>query len=94
MKLEDFMLPCMSKQLFGMDCPGCGMQRSLLLVLKGEFSEAFFMFPAIYTTILFFVSIGLHFVDKSRNYHKIIVPIAIINAFIMIISYIYKQTNL
>lgn len=94
MKLEDFMLPCMSKQLFGMDCPGCGMQRSLLLVLKGDFADAFFMFPAIYTTIIFFLSVGLHFVDKSRNYHKIIVPIAVINALIMIISYIYKQTNL
>jgi Protein of unknown function (DUF2752) len=93
MKLEDFMVPCMSKSLFGIDCPGCGTQRALLLVFKGDFINAFFMFPAIYTVILFFIFIGLHFIDKSRNYHVIIRSLAIVNAVIMIVSYIYKQTH-
>lgn len=93
MKVEDYMLPCMNKSLFGIDCLGCGTQRALLLVLKGEFVQAFYTFPAIYTTILFFVIIGLHFLDKARNYHKIIIFLAILNAIIMIISYFYKQTN-
>lgn len=93
MKLEDFMIPCMSKQLFGMDCPGCGMQRSVALLFRGDFAEAFHMFPAIYTTIPLFLFIGLHFMDKRRNYHKLIVPIAILNAVIMIIAYFYKLTH-
>ncbi|MGH2667072.1 DUF2752 domain-containing protein [Flavobacterium sp.] len=93
MKIEDYMIPCMNKSLFGVDCPGCGTQRALLLVLKGEFTEAFCMFPAIYTLIPFFVITGLHFIDKSRNYHKLMVSLAIVNAVIMIISYIYKQTH-
>ena len=93
MKIEDFMIPCINKTLFGIDCFGCGTQRALLLVLKGEFAEAFYMFPAIYTTILFFIILGLNFIDKSRNYHKIIISLAIINAFIMVISYFYKLTN-
>ena len=93
MKAEDFMLPCMNKSLFGIECFGCGTQRALLLVFKGEFVQAFYTFPAIYTTILFFIIIGLHFLDKSRDYHKVIIFLAIINAIIMIISYFYKQTN-
>jgi hypothetical protein len=93
MKIEDFMIPCVNKTLFGIDCFGCGTQRAFVLILKGEFSEAFYMFPAIYTTILFFIILGLNFIDKSRNYHKIIVSLAIINAIIMIISYFYKLTN-
>ena len=93
MKAEDFMLPCMNKSLFGIECFGCGTQRALLLVFKGEFVQAFYTFPAIYTTILFFVIIGLHFLDKSRDYHKVIIFLAILNAIIMIISYFYKQTN-
>jgi hypothetical protein len=93
MKVEDFMIPCINKTLFGVDCLGCGTQRALILILKGEFIEAFYMFPAIYTTILFFIILGLNFIDKSRNYHKIIISLAIINAFIMVISYIYKLTN-
>jgi hypothetical protein len=93
MKIEDFMIPCVNKTLFGIDCFGCGTQRAFLLILKGEFVEAFYMFPAIYTTILFFIILGLNFIDKSRNYHKIIISLAIINAIIMIISYFYKLTN-
>lgn len=90
MDLEKYMIPCMNKQLFGFDCPGCGMQRSLALILKGEFADAFFMFPAIYTLVAFFGMVALHFLDKKRNYHKIIVGLGIINGLIMIISYIYK----
>lgn len=93
MKLEDFMIPCLSKKLFGLDCPGCGMQRAFVMLIKGDFADAFHMFPAIYTTIPLFLLIGLHFVDKSRNYSKLIIPFAIINAVIMITAYFYKLTN-
>jgi hypothetical protein len=92
--IEKYMIPCLNKKLFGVECLGCGTQRALLLILKGQFSEAFFQFPAIYTTIVFFCFVTLHFLDKSRNYHKAIVTLAIINAIIMIVSYIYKMTHL
>jgi len=88
------MIPCMNKKLFGVECLGCGTQRALILLLRGEFTAAFHMFPAIFTTILFFGVLGLNFIDKSRNYHKTIISLAIINAIIMIVSYIYKMTNL
>jgi len=92
--IEKYMIPCLNKKLFGVECLGCGTQRALLLIFKGQFSDAFYQFPAIYTTILFFGILGLHFLDKSRNYHKIIVSLAIVNAIIMIVSYIYKMTTL
>jgi len=92
--IEKYMIPCLNKKLFGVECLGCGTQRALLMILKGQFSDAFYQFPAIYTTILFFGILGLHFLDKSRNYHKIIVSLAVVNAIIMIVSYIYKMTNL
>jgi len=91
--MEEYMLPCLSKKYFGMECMGCGSQRALLLVFKGEFSEAFFMFPAIYTTLLFFIFIGLNFIDKTRNYHKLIISSAIINAIVMVGAFIYKTSN-
>lgn len=94
MDIEKYMIPCLNKKLFGVECLGCGTQRALLLIFKGQFSDAFYQFPAIYTTILFFGILGLHFLDKSRNYHKIIVSLAIVNAIIMIVSYIYKMTTL
>jgi hypothetical protein len=83
----------MNKSLFGVDCIGCGVQRSILLLINGEFIKAFYQFPAIYTTILLFIFIGLHLINKKRDYQKIIIALAIINNIIMIISYIYKITN-
>lgn len=89
--MEDYMLPCLFKQTFGIDCIGCGIQRSIALLLKGQFENAFYMFPAIYTTLLFFLSVGLFVVDKKHNYQKIVITLAIVNAIIMIISYVYKM---
>jgi hypothetical protein len=83
----------MNKSLFGVDCIGCGAQRSIRLLINGEFIKAFYQFPAIYTTILLFIFIGLQLINKKRDYQKIIIAIAIINTIIMIISYIYKITN-
>lgn len=91
--MEEYMIPCMNKKIFGFDCPGCGIQRAFAMIFRGEFADAFFMFPAIYTTIVFFIFIGLNFLDKSRNYHKLIISFAIINALIIIVSYIHKITN-
>jgi multisubunit Na+/H+ antiporter MnhC subunit len=89
--MEKYMLPCMFKKMFGIDCIGCGIQRAIYFVFQGEFEKAFFMFPAIYTTILFFISIALFVIDKKHNYHKIIIFLAITNAVIMIVSYVYKM---
>jgi hypothetical protein len=88
------MLPCINKKIFGVDCFGCGAQRAFLLIIKGEFKDAFIVFPAIYTTILFIFFVILLLFDKNKeyfngklNYHKIVVFLAILNAVIMIISY-------
>ncbi|WP_237708876.1 DUF2752 domain-containing protein [Gillisia marina] len=40
--MEELLLPCLNKQLFDIDCYGCGGQRSILLLLKGDFHGAFF----------------------------------------------------
>lgn len=85
------MLPCLNKSIFGIDCLGCGTQRAIVLIGQGEFIKAFYMFPAIYTLLLFFGAVILNFIDLSRNYHKIMIGLAITNAFIMVASYVLKM---
>ncbi|UUV21075.1 DUF2752 domain-containing protein [Flavobacterium sp. CBA20B-1] len=89
--MEEYMLPCMHKKLFGVECMGCGTQRAAYMVTQGDFVGAFKMYPAIYTTALLFAFILLHFIDKKRKYHKIIIFLAILNAIIMVFAYIYKR---
>lgn len=93
MALEDYMLPCPSKKFFGIECFGCGSQRALALILKGDFIGAFLMFPAIYPLLMFLLCSILHFIDRKRNYGKAIIFFAIISVLIMIISYFYRQLN-
>lgn len=91
MDLEKYMIPCLSKTLFGVECLGCGFQRAFLLLLRGDFAAAFGMYPAVYTTLLFLGTIGVHFADKSRNYQKFIVGMAVLNGLFMVGGYFYKH---
>ncbi len=54
---EDQMLPCLSKQLLDLECPGCGLQRSVVLLLQGEFKASFLMYPGLYPLMLLFALI-------------------------------------
>lgn len=90
---EDYMLPCLNKKLFGVDCMGCGMQRSASLVLQGEFTDAFYMYPAIYSLIALFLFISVNFFLKFKNSNKIISILTIMSVATIIISYIVKITH-
>lgn len=89
--MEEFMLPCLNKQIFGIDCLGCGAQRAFFLVLQGDFSSAFKMYPAIYSLLLllFFLIFNLFF--KFRNDWYIKLGLIILNAFIIILAYLIKM---
>ncbi|WOD45295.1 DUF2752 domain-containing protein [Hwangdonia lutea] len=87
------MLPCLNKTLFGMDCMGCGLQRSVSLVFQGQFVEAFYMYPAIYSLILLFISIVINIFFKFKHSNKVITILAIISVLTIITSFIIKLIN-
>ncbi|TXD56590.1 DUF2752 domain-containing protein [Polaribacter sp. IC066] len=88
--LEEYMLPCFSKTFFGFDCLGCGLQRSLLLLINGNFIDAFKMYPAIFTLLALFLFILLNFKAKFKQSKKIISSLAYLNVSIMVLSYLIK----
>ncbi|MGV2450831.1 UNVERIFIED_CONTAM: DUF2752 domain-containing protein [Ralstonia mannitolilytica] len=91
MNMDDFMLTCPSKKFLGVECLGCGAQRAILLVFEGKFSEAFQMYPAVYTLLLFFLILGVSFIDRKRKYSKILMIMVVVNLIIMVIGYMYKH---
>lgn len=94
LQLEDYMLPCLNKKLFGVDCLGCGMQRAINLLIQGEFVAAFKMYPAIYTLIILFGYILLNIKFKFQSAQKIISILAVLNILIILISYLLKMNQL
>jgi len=87
--LEENMLSCPSKKL-GIECMGCGMQRSIIHLLKGEFVEAFYLYPPIYTIILMFAFLAVHLKYQFKIGHKILLGLFILNIIITFTNYILK----
>ena len=92
LNLEDYLFPCLNKKLFGVDCLGCGFQRAIIFILKGEFVAAFKMYPAIYPLLILIVVALLDIKFHFKHGKKIIRSLAIINILIIIISYFLKIT--
>jgi hypothetical protein len=88
--IEDFMLPCLNKKLFGIECMGCGMQRAIVLVFQGKFDEAFFMYPAIYSLMILCGVLAFSFFKNFKNSTRIITALAILNGAIILINFILK----
>ncbi|MEC3908588.1 DUF2752 domain-containing protein [Tamlana sp. 2201CG12-4] len=91
--MEEYMLPCLNKKLFGVECFGCGMQRALVLIFQGEFVSAFYMYPAIYSLITLFIFIAINIFFKFKYSNRIIGALAIITVITIIVSYIFKIIN-
>ena len=89
--LQEYMLPCLNKKLFGFECMGCGLQRSLSFILQGEFIAAFKMYPAIFTLIPLALIILTSFFYKFKYINKIINGLAIASVLIIIISFTVKK---
>ena len=91
---NDYMLPCLNKKFFGVECPGCGIQRSAHLLLQGEFLEAFKMYPAIYpiVSLLFFLILNIFVKIKFADQIKLILMLTTAGA--IIVSYLIKMNIL
>lgn len=85
------MLPCLNKTLLGVECTGCGAQRAVALIFQGEFIEAFYMYPAVYSlaVLLGFLLFNLFF--KFRYDYSIKMGLIIFNAIIIAGAYIIKM---
>lgn len=88
--LEDYMLPCLNKKLFGFDCLGCGLQRSVLLILKGDLIGAFKMYPAIFSLIFLIGYVFLNLKYNFNNSQFIIRLLFAVNAILIVGNFILK----
>lgn len=87
------MLPCLNKKFFGFECMGCGLQRSVAMILQGDLTGAFYMYPAVYPLLILFSFVGITIFTKVK-YAGIITPVlAILTVLTIITSYIIKLTT-
>ena len=91
--LQQHELPCMFKSVTHFDCPGCGLQRSFVLLLQGNFISSFKMYPALLPIIFLFGFLILHLIWQFKNGAVILKFFYIFCTVIIMLSYIYKIMN-
>jgi hypothetical protein len=88
--LEQHMLRCPSKKWMLIDCPGCGLQRSVIALLKGEILDSFRIYPPgimVLATILILI---LHLIFRFQNGAAILKVFYIVTTVAVLVNYIYK----
>ena len=94
MTFENYMLPCLSKSLFGFDCIGCGFQRALLAVFQGQFIKALWLYPAIFPLLLLATAVVFSKFYKYKYHQKTINLLSLISIGTIIANYLIKLTLL
>jgi len=58
--LSGHMIPCLFKQVFGIDCPTCGMQRAFVELIKGNLYQSLSYHWALLPTITLALFLAIH----------------------------------
>ena len=88
--LESNMLTCPYKKFFGIDCLGCGMQRSILALLNGNFIESFYWYPALLPMLFMFLFLVLHLIFKFKRGGTFLKYNFIFVVTIVVFSFVFK----
>jgi hypothetical protein len=88
--LEKYLLHCPFKQITGFDCPGCGFQRSVVALLKGNLAESFHFYPATLPILLLALFLLVKLKFKFPQPEKISKALFAIAAVTVIVSYAFK----
>ncbi|MEA2041244.1 MAG: DUF2752 domain-containing protein [Bacteroidota bacterium] len=89
---KDHHVPCLFKETFGYDCPGCGGQSAWVLLLEGKFIESFYTYPPLGFVIVLLLFFFVHITVDIRKGDIILRWIFRLTAFVVLLSYVFKMT--
>jgi len=88
--LKTHLLACPIKQHLGIDCPGCGFQRSVLALFEGDLLNSFKLYPPTMPLIALFLLTMVHLKFDLKHGAFFIKIVYIGISLIIIINYFYK----
>lgn len=81
---------CPTQILFGLPCPGCGLTRAGVLLLRFRFVQAWEMHPFIYVWLFFILYLCYNRYIRGKK-AKALLPLLIAITISMFIFYIYRM---
>jgi hypothetical protein len=88
--LKSHLLTCPSKHFLHLDCPGCGLQRSIVALLEGDIVQSIQLYPATMPLFFTFILTALHLKFNFKQGALVIKWSYILTALIIVIFYFYK----
>lgn len=91
--LEEHILTCPIKEVTGVECPGCGMQRASILLLRGELAESFLMYPPLIPVLITLLLLCWQLIAKRPTGGKLVLWSFVIAMSFVVISYVFNQLD-
>lgn len=91
--LETHQLPCLFKAFFGVICPGCGFQRSILFLVQGKWADSFYSWPALLPLLFFLCFMGLRILGVEKINNRMLKSVGFFCLITILISYLLKLTT-
>jgi hypothetical protein len=91
--LDRNMLTCPSKKWLHLECPGCGLQRSIIALLRGDIKTSLSLYPATIPLLTLLLVVAFHLRFDLRHGAAVIKYLYIGTAAIIFVFYIYKVLN-
>ncbi len=92
--LENHLATCSFHEHFGIACPGCGLQSSLIALLKGHIWESIELYPALLPMISMFTLLLFHLKFQFSWAVIVLKYLFFLSVLLILASYIYKISSL
>jgi hypothetical protein len=77
-------------KVFGINCPGCGVQRAFIYLLKAEYVLSFTTYPPLLLFLFLHVFLISHLVFKFNKGAVYLKNIFIVTALAVLTNFIYR----
>lgn len=89
--LEHHLSPCFFKSHFGLECPGCGMQRSFIALLKGDITSSLHYHIGLIPFMITIILLIIQLIIKHEKGGKFVMWAFIITTAITLVQFIIRQ---
>lgn len=88
--LEQHLFACAIRSTLGMDCPGCGMQRAFIALLRGDLPGSFRHHAALLPFLAMVIALLVQLKIKHVNGGKWVMWLFILTSAVTFVQFVYR----